>query len=274
MDKHENELANGFALEALGDAHREELLSQQPGSEQARKELDAMQETSGLLGLAAAPVAPPARLKNSIMAAIANTEQLEPEQVPAADNEASGSNQTEPAPSAANDSATQHPASQPKPERGTQRYFALAAGVLLLAAVSLGGMVINQNSQQRELESKMAAMASHQEELTRILSAPDAKSKTQTLDDGARITLSYSAAEGLMAVSTAGMPELSSDKGYELWLISADGAVPAGMLEGSNANGMMMVSDQMKGITHFGITIEPATGSPAPTTDPIMLQSL
>lgn len=273
MDKHENERSDTFALDALGEHEREEL-NQYPDSAPARHELDALQETAGLLGLAAQPIAPPARLKSSIMAAIRTTEQLPPaeDQEPAMDS-APVSAPTSDA-EIESGSPVQPPAPQAGSGRGTQRFFALAAGVLLLAAVALGGLAINQTSQQRELENKLAAMASHQEELTKILSAPDAKSKTQTLDDGARITLSYSAAEGLMAVSTSGMPELSSDKGYELWLISSDGAIPAGMLAGGDADGMIMLSDPMQGVTHFGITVEPATGSPAPTTDPIMVQSL
>lgn len=274
MEKHENERTDSFALEALGDEDRGKLAHQDSDAAQARHELDALQETAGLLGLAAQPVAPPARLKNDVMAAIRATEQLPPvkDQEPASDS-SPASDSTAGAERESAAPATP-PAPQPGAPRGTQRFFALAAGVLLLAAAALGGLAIQQNSEQRELESKMAAMAEHQEELARILGAPDAKSKTQTLDDGATITLSYSAAEGLMAVSTSGMPELSSDKGYELWLISADGAVPAGMLTGSDANGMIMVSDPMQGITHFGITVEPATGSPAPTADPIMVQSL
>ncbi|RWZ84675.1 anti-sigma factor [Glutamicibacter sp. HZAU] len=274
MEKHENERTDSFALEALGDEDRGKLAHQDSDAAQARHELDALQETAGLIGLAAQPVAPPARLKTDVMAAIRATEQLPPVQ----DQEpASGSSPASGSTAGAereSDAPATPPAPQPGAPRGNQRFFALAAGILLLAAAALGGLAIQQNSEQRELESKMAAMAEHQEELARILGAPDAKSKTQTLDDGATITLSYSAAEGLMAVSTSGMPELSSDKGYELWLISADGAVPAGMLTGSDANGMIMVSDPMQGITHFGITVEPATGSPAPTTDPIMLQSL
>ena len=274
MDKHENERTDSFAADALGDKEREQLLNQSPNSAQARQELDALQETAGLLGLAAQPVAPPPRLKANIMSAIRTTEQLPPvaDQAPTLDNSPAAAPATE-APREPG-SASEPPVQQAGTGRGTQRFFALAAGVLLLAAVALGGLAINQTSEQRELENKMAAMASHEEELTRILSAPDAKSKTQTLEDGARITLSYSADEGLMAVSTSGMPALSSDKGYELWLISADGAVSAGMLTGPDADGMIMVSDPMKDITHFGITVEPAAGSPAPTTDPIMVQSL
>ncbi len=274
MDKHENERTDSFARDALEDKEREDLLNQSPNSAQARQELDALQETAGLLGLAAQPVAPPPRLKANIMSAIRTTEQLPPvaDQAPTLGSSPAAVPATE-APGEPG-SAAEPPVQQTGTGRGTQRFFALAAGVLLLAAVALGGLAINQTSEQREMENKMAAMASHEDELTRILGAPDAKSRTQTLEDGARITLSYSADEGLMAVSTSGMPALSSDKGYELWLISADGAVSAGMLTGPDADGMIMVSDPMKDITHFGITVEPAAGSPAPTTDPIMVQAL
>ncbi|UYQ78479.1 anti-sigma factor [Glutamicibacter sp. JL.03c] len=274
MDKHENGLTSSFALDALGDKEREELLHGQEPSPQARGALDALQETTGLLGLAAAPVAPPARLKNSVMDAIRQTKQLEPVEDSSSVEDSASARDT--SPSAEQESAPSDPTATVEHggSRGTQRFFALAAGVLLLAAVALGGLAINQNSEQRELENQMAAMTAHQEELARIISAPDTQSKTQTLEDGARITLSYSADEGLMAVSTSGMPNLPSDKGYELWLISSDGAVSAGMLDGSHANGTMLVSDPMKGVTHFGISVEPATGSPAPTTDPIMVQAL
>ncbi|MCZ4142130.1 anti-sigma factor, partial [Escherichia coli] len=80
MEKHENERTDSFALEALGDEDRGKLAHQDSDAAQARHELDALQETAGLLGLAAQPVAPPARLKNDVMAAIRATEQLPPVQ--------------------------------------------------------------------------------------------------------------------------------------------------------------------------------------------------
>lgn len=152
--------------------------------------------------------------------------------------------------------------------------FALAAGVLLVAGGVLSGVVVNQNAQQEKLEEQLAALSTQQSELTRILTADDVRSKTQELNDGARVTLAYSATEGMMAVTTAGLPALPSDKGYELWLISGNGAVPAGMMDGAQANGMVMISGAMEGVTHFGITVEPASGSPTPTTDPILVQEL
>jgi len=256
MDERKKKQPSSFALEALGDQEREALLHPDTASEQARQELASMEETSGLLGLSAEPVAPPARLKASIMDAVRQTEQLSPLTDPTAGH-----------------SAPRSPEANARPRR-TQRLFALAASVLLIAAMALGSLTVTMHSKQREMESQMASMKTHQETMARILSAPDAQSKTQTLSDGARITLSYSSSEGLMAVSTTGMPSLPEDQAYELWLMSDDGMVSAGMVDGADANGMMLVSDPMDGTTHFGITVEPATGSPKPTTDPIMMQSL
>lgn len=276
MDKQENELTGSFALNALGDEERDELLRHAETAEEVREELDALQETAALLGLSAEPVVPPARVKANVMSAIRNTPQLPPvdaeRDVPAHDApEASAPAVKDRASGQSPEPAPQRPAATGKT---SQRMFALAAGVLLVAAGVLSGVVVNQNAQQQELEEQLAALSSKQSELTRILTAADVQSKTQKMDDGARVTLAYSATEGMMAVTTSGLPALPSDKGYELWLISGTGAVPAGMVDGAKADGMVMVSGAMEGVTHFGITVEPASGSPAPTTEPILVQEL
>ncbi len=278
MDKHKNELAGSFALNVLGDEDSKEVLRHAEASEEARAELDALQETAALLGLSAEPVAPPARVKANIMASIRNTPQLPPVETVRSVPEESSSEAAASAEATAHDSGA-GPVPVPRPSspaaaKSNQRMFALAASVLLVAAGVLGGVVVNQNADQQKLEEQLAALDTRQSELTRILTAADATSKTQELENGARVSLAYSVTEGMMAVTTAGLPALPSDKGYELWLISGTGAVSAGMVDGAKADGMVMVSGSMKDITHFGITVEPASGSPAPTTDPILVQAL
>lgn len=278
MDKHKNELTGSFALNALGDEERSEVLRHAENSEDLRRELDALQETAALLALSADPIAPPPTVKANIMAAIRNTPQLPPVEAET-DVPTDGAAETA-APETADDRSraiVPEPAPQvpsPTAARTYQRMFALAAGVLLVAGGVLGSVVVNQNAQQHKLEEQLDALVSRQAELTRILAADDAQSKTQDLKDGARVSLAYSASEGLMAVTTTGLPVLPSDKGYELWLISATGPVSAGMVDGTQADGMVMVSGSMEGVTHFGITVEPAAGSPKPTTDPILVQAL
>lgn len=272
MDKHENDLTGSYALNALGDSEREELLRHAEESKSVREELEALQETAALLGLSTDPVTPPARVKANVMAAIRNTPQL-PAQPKAQDI----------APASSSTPAVKEPEDEPQvgssgatssAPKSAQRMFALAAGVLLIAAGALTGVVVNQNSQQQQLEEQVNALSQREAQLTQILSAADSWSKTKTLDDGARVSIAYSATEGLMAVTTAGLPVLPDDKAYELWLISDDGAVPAGLVNGTKSDGMLMVTGSMEGVTHFGITVEPATGSPKPTTNPIVLQAL
>ena len=278
MEKHKNELTASFALNALGEEERDELLRHAEASDEVQGELDALQETAALLGLSAEPVTPPASLKANIMASIRTTPQLPPldvqRDVPTHD--AQETSNSVPVDDRISQQSTE-PAIQPAPStpaKSNQRMFALAAGVLLVAGGVLGGVVVNQNAQQQKLEEQLAALSTQQSELTRILTAADVRSKTQKMDDGARVTLAYSATEGKMAVTTAGLPALPGDKAYELWLISGTGAVSAGLVNGANADGMVMVSGAMEGVTHFGITVEPASGSPAPTTDPILVQEL
>ncbi|MFF5793340.1 anti-sigma factor domain-containing protein [Paeniglutamicibacter sp. NPDC012692] len=280
MEKHKNELTGSFALNALDDSERDEVLQHAEASEAVRDEIDALQETAALLGLSAEPVQPPARVKANIMAAIRNTPQLPPVQTEA-EEPAAPVAETPPAESTAENTQPEsaspiHEPTAKAPAAGkmNQRMFALAAGVLLIASGVLTGVVVNQHAQQELLEQQLSALNDQRAELTKILTASDVKSKTQRMDDGARVTLAYSAAEGMMAVTTEGLPTLPSDKGYELWLISDTGAVSAGMVTGTKTDGMVMVSGSMEGVTHFGITVEPASGSPAPTTDPIMVQAL
>lgn len=275
MEQHENELTGSYALNALNETERRELLEHAERSSAVRDEIDALAETAGLLGLTAEPVAPPARVKSNIMSAIRTTTQLPaqetstqnlPVEAPAAESPRRES--TAPV----TDLATEREAR--RPGRASVRVLGIAAGVLLVSSAGLTGVVINQNAQQQKLEQELSAVADRQAELTRILTASDVKSATKTLEDGARVTLAYSAGEGMMAVTTAGLPELPQDKGYELWLISDSDAVSAGMVDGASPGTMTMVTGSMKGVTHFGITVEPAGGSPTPTTTPILYQEL
>lgn len=267
MDKHKSELFSGFALNALNQSERDEVLQHAANADTAGQELDSLQQTAAYLGLTAPEIQPPPRIKTNVMDAIRTVEQI-PTSV--------AETQSEPYPTQARalpDPVNEPAQSMQNARKKSQKFFALAAGILLIASGALGAMVWNLNTQQ-QMNTLVQAMKSERDTMMQILSAPDMQSKSQTLDDGAIIRLSYSAESGAMAVSTHSMPELPEGKGYELWLISAEKATPAGMLNLSNASATAMITGSMEGITHFGITVEPATGSPAPTTEPILLQSL
>ncbi|MGV2854358.1 anti-sigma factor domain-containing protein [Glutamicibacter sp. AGC13] len=257
-----------LALNTTSSTERQAALAQIADLPQAQQELDSLQETASLLGLAAPAVLPPARLKANVMQAIRQVEQVHPD-VPSAppvhDTAA-------PPPLASTREATSPPA--PNNAGLPKKLFGLAATVLLLAAGGLGAATWNLNTQNKEQQALINGMLTERNSMKQILSAQDMKSTSQALESGATMRLAYSVAEGLMSVSVTGMPALAEDQGYELWLISADGAIPAGMLDLQDSSGTTMISGSMAGITHLGVTIEPENGSPSPTSDPLMLQDL
>lgn len=268
MDKHKSELFSGFALNALNQTESDEVLRHAAADPAARKELDSLQQTAAYLSLTVPEVQPPTSLKINVMNAIRTVEQLPAD---AAETHFEDlATQSIARPYKGEDAEKSMHSVRQKP----QKFFALAAGILLIASGALGAMAWNLNSQQQQMNALIQTMKSEQDTMIQILSAPDMQSKSQKLENGATIRLSYSAETGAMAVLAHSMPELAEGKGYELWLISAEKAIPAGMLDLSDASATAMITGPMEGITHFGITVEPATGSPAPTSEPILLQSL
>jgi len=71
------------------------------------------------------------------------------------------------------------------------------------------------------------------------------------------------------------MPAISADKAYELWLIPTSGVpIPAGLFKPNARGTAMLIKPPLPAGVEaktFAVTIEPETGSPAPTSQPIMV---
>ncbi|MEP6482127.1 MAG: anti-sigma factor, partial [Rhodoglobus sp.] len=73
------------------------------------------------------------------------------------------------------------------------------------------------------------------------------------------------------ALIVDGLAELPADKVYELWYIDGSGARGAGTFTVGSAGSTWRVLDgTMRAGDTVGVTVEPAGGSKAPTTDPIV----
>jgi len=68
---------------------------------------------------------------------------------------------------------------------------------------------------------------------------------------------------------------IADDRAYALWFLLEDGVAPAGLFrpESNGSVGTILELDDLD-TTGWGITIEPATGSPQPTTDVIYAGTL
>lgn len=105
-----------------------------------------------------------------------------------------------------------------------------------------------------------------------VLQADDAR-RHQKIVDGARVTIVRSPSLGKAVVVADGMAPAPAGKDYQLWLQTRDGKmVSAGLMPRESAPTVttMLQGDASQAIG-AGITVEPAGGSPQPTSDPVVL---
>ncbi|WP_410640384.1 anti-sigma factor domain-containing protein [Amycolatopsis sp. lyj-346] len=98
-----------------------------------------------------------------------------------------------------------------------------------------------------------------------VLAAPDA-SAIQGVGRG-NATLVVSRGRNQAVLLASGLPDLDAAHAYQVWLIGPDGAHSAGLMQPESPGRMRpMLADLPAGVDRIGITVEPAGGSPGPTT--------
>ena len=108
-------------------------------------------------------------------------------------------------------------------------------------------------------------------EIAALLSAPDALVASAATSAGGTATVVASLGAAAMVFTGAGLPVLPPSSVYELWFIGAGGARPAGLVPPTPAP---VLAAGLSGGDAIGVTVEPAGGSPAPTTTPIVVLTL
>jgi anti-sigma-K factor RskA len=238
-------LAGAHALDALGEADRENFERHLLGCEACHAEAASLREAAGWLAEPAAAL-PPARLRGQVLAEAARTRQ------------------------------------QPPPVRATDRVrrtrygigwraprLAVAiAGAGMLVALALGTLLINTQHQLRVQEA-------HSGQIAAIMNAPDADIMTVHARSHGSATVVMSHAAHALVLTTARLPALPSNECYQVWLMGAHRIRSAGRLppprQGMTAP--MVVAGLAAG-DRMGVTVEPAGGSSAPSSPPVLMLSL
>lgn len=109
------------------------------------------------------------------------------------------------------------------------------------------------------------------EDIIALLSAPDALIASAATSAGGFATVVASLEAEAVVFTSAGLPVLPPASAYELWFISPAGARPAGLVPAVPAP---VLASGLSGGDAIGVTVEPARGSPAPTTKPIVVLAL
>ena len=221
-------LAAAYALDALDGAERVAFEAHYPTCEICRQEVEQFRETAGLLASATA-VEPPSHLERSVLDEISRTRQLSPiaGEVIALDER------------------------RRRPASALWLASAAAVVVLVVGAVALIGFRGGPSGVED------------------VLAAPDALVTTlQLTPDGDTGTFQvvWSADRDRVAVIANGLPDPGPGRVYELWAIVDGTPVPAGLFEPTD--GLLRAATGIDDVdaAAWGVTVEPAGGSDAPTT--------
>jgi len=276
-------LSGAYVLNALDKGEAEAFEAHIAASPETRYEVTELRDTAVVLGLAVDPIEPPADLKASLMAKIAQTPQWAPaapaapviESTPAIPSiaDATPASTTEPelvgAPTAASfhtPSASESAAERKASSRWFTRPATLLASMAAAVALIAGGIVVTGNVQQAQFAASQA------DQLAAILGADDSQTAKADVTGGGKVTLTWSNELASSVVVANGVATLPADKVYELWYINEDGARPAGTFTAEqDDDGTWRVLDgEMQAGDTIGVTVEPAGGSETPTTDPVV----
>ncbi|MET9098781.1 anti-sigma factor [Streptomyces antibioticus] len=160
----------------------------------------------------------------------------------------------------------------PGPRTGRILRPVLAACAAL--AVALGGIAVWQHGEADDARAR-ADRAEQRADTARaayaaVLTAPDATLHTAELSEGVTAAVVVSRSEERAVFTAQGLPALTDGKVYELWYAAESGElVPAGLMPGTGEVDGRVMEGSPAGAAAVGITVEPAGGSPQPTSEPL-----
>lgn len=236
MSENLHTLAAGYALDALTDVERRRFETHLIDCDTCADEVRGMRETVTRLGTAAAQE-PPEALRERVLAQAARTRQVPPRVARAASPRA-------------------------------RRLGWMLSAACLVPAVVLGVAAVREQRTRERVDR-----LNH--EIAAVMAAPDARTITAPVRPGGSGTVVASRSLGKAVVVMSGLPSLPSAKTYELWLMGPRPPRPAGTMRppATGTPGPVLASG-LGDATQIGITIEPAAGSPRPTTPPIFTATL
>jgi anti-sigma-K factor RskA len=249
-------LAGAYVLDALSPADMARFERHLTRCQTCTAEISGLRETAARLAAAAA-AKPPAGVVERVVAIAARTRQLPPRTRDA--------RPPSPAPRVA---ATMPAGSRSRARRARPRALALALALALAAAAIFAG-VLGLTAQSARHQLSQDQLRGHT--IAAVLTAPDTTRISAHVTGGGTATVVMSRRERALVFAAAGLRPLPASRCYELWLMGPGGDRPAGMLPDSWHG--MTGPVEASGLTasdRLALSVEPAGGSPHPTSAMIM----
>jgi anti-sigma-K factor RskA len=236
-------LSGAYALDALDNSERERFEQHLQHCEACRQDVRGLHDTATQLALAVARVPPP-QLRAQVLEAAARTGQ----NLPVSDHRATA---------------------QPRHARAPRRArVPRLLGVAAMAAVVVVAVVLGFTA--AATQGRLDHVQAQEQAIAAVLNAPDAKIAVDKVSVGGTATVVFSQARRKIILTTAGLPTLAASKVYELWVLTPR-ARPAGLLPApSNGRTAPLLAGGVASGDKVAVTVEPAGGSPQPTSTPIV----
>ncbi|WP_432037823.1 anti-sigma factor [Streptomyces cucumeris] len=263
-------LTGAYAVHALSGRELEEFERHLAVCEACALEVRELRETAGRLAVATS-LAPSPLMKDAVMRRIAAVRQ-EPPRVASHDGRDDRRDDRRIQEGRGRESRG---AGRPR-RRGGRKALGFALAACLAGAAALGGAAVwqyRQASDARNTADRAERRVAEVDELARVLAAPDARTRTGRLKDGATGTVVVSRGLDRAVFLSSGLPEAPSDRVYQLWFSDGGTMRPAGLLHTSGGGSAALLRGPVGTSSAMGLTVEPAGGSKAPTTDPIALMT-
>ncbi|WP_091290831.1 anti-sigma factor [Amycolatopsis xylanica] len=233
-------LAGAFAVNALSEHERARFQQHIEECESCAQEVRELRATAARLGAAVAEEQTSDRLKARVLAEVRATRQLPP-------------------------AAPVEPEENVRAARRVPRwtvFLATAAAVVGIALAGVfGGIALNAQNRLETAQAKYAPVAE-------LLSAPDAQTLhgRSAIGGGGTVVMSPSLDKMMFMATKLPSP---GDRDYQVWLIQDGVPRSAGVLPKAEG-GQLVLATGVTGTTQVAVTLEPAGGSPEPTTNPFL----
>ncbi|MFC1232696.1 MULTISPECIES: anti-sigma factor [Streptomyces] len=150
----------------------------------------------------------------------------------------------------------------------------LVLAACLAAAAALGGIAVWEHNRAEDVAAQEQQARRQTDELVAVLGAPDSVSRRVPLEDGAGATVVVSRTHDKAVLVASGMARPPKGKVYQLWYDRGGTMRSAGLMDADRTHQAVVLSGPARSASAVGITIEPAGGSPRPTSVPLAVVSL
>ncbi|MFC3996129.1 anti-sigma factor domain-containing protein [Nocardiopsis sediminis] len=270
-DHDDHGLTAGYAVDALADDERRRAQRHLEECADCRRDLDDFRATTVRLAYGAAR-APGDHVWQRLRASVPQIRQLppvaaaeEPDRSAPDGNTPDGSAPGGARAGGAVDAARRRRRFPLSPQARARLPWVLAAAALLIA-VALGGTSVSMGM-------RMSEMRTHSAEVEALLAASDAQMRaSQVGRSDARATVVASQRNDAVMIVVEGLPPAPSGRAYQMWYVDDDGMRSAGMLQESGDGMLAGMADGLGSAREIGITLEPESGMPEPTGDPMKVE--